>query len=197
MGKYLDLLAAARHDINDISDQSPPGGAQAVEIQHESGCLADTTKAPMPCDQSPPFGRTGDDGGGAGVSGCNLTVNSGLRAPDWGFGRISRFGRTFSALEQRCPDHVELRNWQQAVEDGRSFLQWGEQAVALGWTPADLFGLCPVPENPHPSFNRLSRYDQAGLMWLLYGRPVIALTERTAIVRTPSGGTLTYYKRTV
>ena len=48
---------------------------------------------------------------------------------------------------------------------------------------ADLFGLPSPPANPHPSYVRLSRYDEIGLIWLLYGRPVIALTEATATIQ--------------
>lgn len=88
------------------------------------------------------------------------------------------FAKTLEALERRCPDHVPADRWHQAVEDGRRFLaRWGDQAVALGWTERDLFGLHEPPEKPHPSYRRLSRYDQTGLIWLLQGRPVVALTE--------------------
>jgi len=98
-------------------------------------------------------------------------------------------------LEARCPDHVPVERWQQAVEDGKRFLaKWGEQAEALGWTSADLFGLHQPPEQPHPSYNRLSRYDWAGLIWLLKGRPVVALTETTAAIENPTG-TITTYRR--
>src|SRR5262249_2158691 len=91
-----------------------------------------------------------------------------------------RFGRTLQALESRCPDYIPADHWQQAVEDGRRFLaQWGEQAEALGWTPSDLFGLAPAPNNARPSYRRLSRYDETGLIWLLRGRQVLALTEGT------------------
>jgi len=50
----------------------------------------------------------------------------------------------------------------------------------LLWSDADLFGLPPVPERPHPSFTRLARYDLAGLCWLLQGREVVALTATSA-----------------
>jgi hypothetical protein len=47
------------------------------------------------------------------------------------FGRI---GRTCSALEQRCPDHVPVKRWVQAVKDAKCFLAvWGQQAESLGW----------------------------------------------------------------
>jgi hypothetical protein len=52
-----------------------------------------------------------------------------------------------------------------------------EQAEALGWTAKHLFGLHKPPNRPHPSYSRLSRYDETGLIWLLGGREVVALTE--------------------
>jgi hypothetical protein len=106
-----------------------------------------------------------------------------------------RLSRVLATLESRCPDHVPADHWQQAVDDGRRFLaQWGEQAEALGWTARDLFGLAPVPNNPNPSYQRLARYDETGLIWLLRGRPVLALTERTAAIES-STGTITTYRR--
>jgi len=98
-------------------------------------------------------------------------------------------------LEQRCPDHVPIGRWQQAVEDGRRFMaRWGKQAEALGWDAKDLFGLHKPPAQPHPSYRRLSRYDETGLVWLLQGRPVVALTEATAAIRR-STGAITIYRR--
>ena len=104
---------------------------------------------------------------------------------------FSNFGRILTALEAGCPDHVPVDRWQAAVEDGRRFLaRWGEQAEALGWTARDLFGLHRPPAAPHPSYSRLSRYDETGLIWLLQGRPVIALTEATAAIQGTSGVTV-------
>jgi len=101
----------------------------------------------------------------------------------------------FAALERRCPDHVEVGRWQRAVEDGRRFLaQWGEQAAALGWTARDLFGLHTPPADPHPTYDRLSRYDATGLLWLLEGRTVTALSSDTAVIRTATGANLKYRK---
>ena len=100
-----------------------------------------------------------------------------------------------AVLETRCPEHVPVTRWQQCIDDGRAFLAtWGEQAERLGWIARDLFGLFPVPENPHPTFSRLSRYDHTGLIWLLDGCPVIALTEATAAIQTPSGAITIYRK---
>jgi hypothetical protein len=113
---------------------------------------------------------------------------------------ISQFARlqqrlSLAAIESRCPDLVPSDRWQLAVDDGRAFLtRWGEQAEALGWTARDLFGLHMPPERPHPSYSRLSRYDEIGLIWLLRGREVIALTEATAVIQG-STGAITIYRR--
>jgi hypothetical protein len=55
------------------------------------------------------------------------------------------------------------------------------------------FGHAP-PGHAKPSFSRLSRYDETGLIWLLQGRPVVALTETTAAIQS-STGALTIYRR--
>jgi hypothetical protein len=99
-------------------------------------------------------------------------------------------------LESRCPELVDYDRWQQCVDDGRAFLsRWGEQAEAFGWTSKDLFGLHKPPERPHPSYRRLSRYDETGLIWLLDGRRVVALTENTAAIQNPATGLVTTYRR--
>ena len=108
------------------------------------------------------------------------------------------YGSTIATLKSRCPDLVPRARWQQAIEDGRAFLaKWGGQAEALGWTAQDLFGLHTPPERPHPSYSRLSRYDEAGLIWLLCGRGVVALTEATAAIQSSTGAisAITTYRR--
>jgi hypothetical protein len=113
-----------------------------------------------------------------------------------GTASLSPLVAAFSILERRRPDHVGVIDWQHAVEDGRRFIvQWGEQADALGWTADDLFGLHDPPEQPDPRYRRLSRLDATGLIWLLHGRPVVAFTTKTAVIRTASGGTVKFYRR--
>jgi hypothetical protein len=86
--------------------------------------------------------------------------------------------------------------WKRAIEDGREFLAtWGKQAEALGWTSADLFGLHTPPENPHPSYDRLSRYDYIGLCWLLQGRRVTVLTEASALVENTATGSTSLFRK--
>jgi hypothetical protein len=98
-------------------------------------------------------------------------------------------------LQVRCPDLIDEHCHQLALQDGCRFLdEWGEQAHALGWTAQDLFGLHAVPEEPRPNYRRLSRYDQTGLIWLLHGRRVAALTEDTAAIENASGA-ISVYRR--
>jgi len=98
-------------------------------------------------------------------------------------------------LRASCPDRIEVDDWQQAIEDARRFLaRWGEQAAGLGWQENDLFGLHDLPDKPMPTLRRLSRYDKTGLVWLLRGRPVVALTARTAAIENPTGA-ITLYRR--
>jgi hypothetical protein len=107
-----------------------------------------------------------------------------------------RFRRVFAHLQLRPPDYIPEDRWRQCIEDGRAFLaQWGSQAEALGWDSRSLFGLHIPPERPHPSYRRLSRYDATGLVWLLQGRVVIALTADSASIRNHQTGTVTTYRK--
>ena len=93
-----------------------------------------------------------------------------------------------AVLRAKCPASVDAADWQQAIEDGHRFVtQWGKQAEALGWVPAELFGLDTPPEKPAPNYRRLSRYDQTGLIWLLHGRRVVELTKDKAVIETATG----------
>jgi hypothetical protein len=110
-------------------------------------------------------------------------------------GEQNPYASTIATLEARCPNLVPVERWQHVVSDGKTFLtRWGDQAHALGWTARDLFGLIAVPEHAKPSFSRLSRYDETGLIWLLEGRKVLALTAQTAAIHNPSGSITTYRK---
>jgi hypothetical protein len=95
---------------------------------------------------------------------------------------------TLAALCERCPDFVEEHRWQEAITDAIAFVtQWDVRAAALGWTAPDLFGLATLPDGPGPNYQRLSRYDQTGLVWLLQGRRVVELTKDKAVIETATG----------
>ena len=81
---------------------------------------------------------------------------------------------------------VPLGRWQTFVTDAARFLAgpFAERASALGWTALDLFGC----DDSRP----LSRLDQAGLIWLLNGERLVALTAETAVIQTGTGTRHTY-----
>lgn len=77
--------------------------------------------------------------------------------------------------------------WRRMVRDARSFLSlWGEDAAALGWSTLDIFGVNPDPAH--------GRYDRLGLVILLDGRAVEALSADSATIGDGRGHT-TFYRR--
>ena len=83
------------------------------------------------------------------------------------------YASALAALRAKCPAYVPKDRWCQGIADATAFIsKWGAQAHACGWTAGELIGLHPVPERPRPSYRRLSRYDETGLIWLLRGRAV-------------------------
>jgi hypothetical protein len=98
------------------------------------------------------------------------------------------YASALAALRAHCPARVPEDRWHQAIVDAKAFTsEWGAQAQAFGWTKRELFGLPDVPDRPPPSYQRLSRYDQNGLVWLLRGRHVVELTKDKAVIETPTG----------
>jgi hypothetical protein len=82
------------------------------------------------------------------------------------------------------PDWPEP-GWKILQSDALTFLKdWAAQAHALGWDGLDLFGV--HGEAPH------ARLDGMGLVPLLSGRPVVALTAASAAIKANSGGVLTF-----
>ncbi len=78
--------------------------------------------------------------------------------------------------------------WKTLQEDALRFLQeWASQAYRLGWTALDLFGA----HRTKPT----ARLGCMGLVLLLKGRPVVAITEHSAAIKTASGGSLTIQRR--
>jgi hypothetical protein len=121
-------------------------------------------------------------------SGCRVEI---VELPAAG-----HYRKVFAFLQLKPPALVDVARWRQCVEDGSKFLaRWGEQAQALNWSSADLFGLHQPQAKPHPSYNRLSRYDATGLCWLLQGRPIVALTADTATIENPATGSITTYRK--
>lgn len=88
-----------------------------------------------------------------------------------------------------APADVPPRRWLRFIDDCGRFLDggWARQAAAFGWGPLDLFG-CDRER-------AFARVDHAGLLWLLNGRKLMALTADTATIETLSGTHQTYRRR--
>ena len=86
------------------------------------------------------------------------------------------------------PDGVLPERWQTLLDDAVGFVEtWGVQAAKLGWETADVFGV-----NRTKPFVRL---DAAGLVRLLDGRPVVALTETEAVIQCRRDSRLTFRRK--
>jgi hypothetical protein len=88
------------------------------------------------------------------------------RAPhdEYGAGVPRAWAEGFARLDPNCPP----------LDDG-----WAGKAAAFGWGPLDLCGCSR--EHPFP------RIDHAGLLWLLNGDRLLALSEITATIETRVG----------
>jgi hypothetical protein len=105
-------------------------------------------------------------------------------------GAIPRaWAEAFARLDpDRPPGDVPPRRWQRFVDDVGMFLdRWAAYAAALGWGPHDLFGC----DRDRP----FARIDRAGLLWLLNGDRLAALSENTATVETRTGARHTYRRK--
>ena len=87
------------------------------------------------------------------------------------------------------PGDVPLRRWHRLIDDIALFLGsgWAATAHVLGWTSGDLFGA--DRDRPY------ARIDLAGLLWLLNGNQLIALSENTAMIQTNTGARQTYRRQ--
>lgn len=86
-----------------------------------------------------------------------------------------------SAMSKKpCPISVEAKRWLQLQRDAQRFVdQWGQQSAALGWSTLDIFGCHPT--NPE------HRFDQMGLIWIIAGAEIIAISAEVASIRNSAG----------
>ncbi len=86
----------------------------------------------------------------------------------------------------RPPGDVPPKRWLRFINDCGQFARWrlGNRAEDLGWGPLELFGCDRVKP--------FARLDHAGLLWLLKGGKLVALTAVTATIETISGARQTY-----
>jgi hypothetical protein len=77
--------------------------------------------------------------------------------------------------------------WNIMTDDAAAFLKgWGSTAHLLGWTSLDLFAVHPAAP--------AARFDVMGLIPVLNGGRVTAVTKVGATIRAPSGATLSYQR---
>jgi hypothetical protein len=96
-----------------------------------------------------------------------------------GFARLSA---------DRPPANFPVHWWRGLIRDAELFLSvWGKQAADLGWTPLDLFGA----HRRAPASN----FSCMGLLLLIGGGRVVALSTETAVIEQQAGARLTYTRR--
>jgi hypothetical protein len=110
---------------------------------------------------------------------------------DWPDGPVSgaspdSWHTVLAAMEGRsCPEWISLDRWQEVISDAETFLsRWGSAAHSLGWTALDLFGVHPIAP--------AARFDVMGLLLLVQGGAVVALTADAATIRRKTGALLTF-----
>jgi hypothetical protein len=78
-------------------------------------------------------------------------------------------------------------HWLAVVQDAWDLLStWGDDAAALGWTSADLFGVDPTAP--------AARFDRAGVAVILARGWVLDLFADRASIRSRAGVALTFRK---
>jgi hypothetical protein len=106
-------------------------------------------------------------------------------------GNIPReWAESFAHLNRdHPPGDVPPARWQRFIDDMGLLLDspFCAIAAALGWQALDLFGC----DHDRP----FARIDKAGLLWLLNGDRLIALSENTATIETRSGARQTWRRK--
>ena len=88
----------------------------------------------------------------------------------------------------RPPHRWPVGAWPQLVADAEAFCRdWAEKALFLGWAEWELFG-CHWRAPWH-------RLDGMGLVLLLRGKELAALTSAEAVIRTATGAHQTYRRK--
>ncbi len=86
------------------------------------------------------------------------------------------------------PRSYPAHAWQQLITDAERFLDdWAQQAAALGWPAWELFGC-----HRRAPWGRI---QGMGLVLLLHGDPLAALTASEAVIRRPSGAHQTWRRK--
>jgi hypothetical protein len=87
------------------------------------------------------------------------------------------------------PAGFTTERWEAAVDQAARFAdEWGAKALALGWTPEELFGLHPIAA--------AARHDVMGLAFALQpGQRMLSLTDDSAVIESASGSRNTFRRQ--
>ena len=82
-----------------------------------------------------------------------------------------------------APKTVPMDSWAAFLESCDAFMAgpWPGKAASMGWDAYDLFGC--------HALKPVERVDRMGLLWLLSGGRVAALTPESAVIEMPLSGT--------
>jgi hypothetical protein len=119
----------------------------------------------------------------------SLSATSVRKAPQRPLMRVAVWAAGVTRLRAMPPPpNYPQHAWQQLLVDAEGFLdRWGTQAAALGWPDWELFGC-----HRQTPFGRI---NGMGLVLLLRGKELIALTDAEAAIRTATGAHQTYRRK--
>jgi hypothetical protein len=175
-----------------FAEFSPPVGDEQSDGESSSPESQTAGNAPRASDDaSPAPARSLTRSGAPADSGESAADRFEERAAliEYGAGVPREWAEGFARLDLASPPvGFDAKRWRTLIDDGGKFLdRWGGETARLGWSALDLFGAHPVA----PAF----RYDAAGLVNLISGGDVVDIRTDRAVIRTPSGTSLTYYLR--
>jgi hypothetical protein len=126
----------------------------------------------------------------SGISGFQPDLEERAALVEYGAGVPREWAEGFARLNlaSAAPGFGGTR-WQQVIDDGGRFLdRWASEAAQLGWRAVDIFGIHPLAP--------AARFDVMGLVPIINGGEVVAITERSATIQSPGGSRLVYMRRT-
>jgi hypothetical protein len=124
--------------------------------------------------------------GTAGEAGWQPRGGSPAPTTETSFATWKRGLERLNSMQQ--PRSYPERAWSQLLTDVERFLErWGMQATRLNWPTWELFGC-----DRRAPWQRL---DAMGLVLLLRGKDVVALTDAEAVIRSASGAHQTYRRK--
>lgn len=162
MGQWLDALRAAKQETGNLLDNWASDIKTPVQLVQKVQLIHEN---PINCTK------------------CTKCTASYINRTDGNHPRDWAEGYEKLISGQR-PHTITALRWQQFIQDATTFMCcWSGKAHALGWTTLEVFGVHPLAPVHRP--------DAAGLVWLLDGNEIAALTADKAIIKTMTGNTKT------